>query len=101
MRRHLHELSDEEFVAQAADEGEAGTPESSLEREQDEREVRRVVAGLPPRQREAVELLRLRELSLNEAALESGQAVGSLKVAVHRAMKALTRAVGGKEQGND
>jgi DNA-directed RNA polymerase specialized sigma24 family protein len=48
-----------------------------------------------------VELLRLRGLSLNEAADESGQGVGSLKVAMHRAMKSLQRAIGGQEQADD
>jgi RNA polymerase sigma-70 factor (ECF subfamily) len=101
MRRNLHELADEDALAQVADDSVAGMPEAQLEREQDQTEVRRAVQALPARQREAVELLRLRELSLNEAAEESGQAVGSLKVAVHRAMKSLQRAIGGKEQDHD
>jgi RNA polymerase sigma-70 factor (ECF subfamily) len=101
MRRNLHELADEDALAQVADETVAGMPEAQLEREQEQSEVRRAVKALPARQREAVELLRLRELSLNEAAEESGQAVGSLKVAVHRAMKSLQRAIGGKEQDHD
>jgi RNA polymerase sigma-70 factor (ECF subfamily) len=101
MRRGLHELADDEAVAQHADESVAATPEAQLEREQEQREVRRVVAGLPPRQREAVELLRLRELSLEEASQESEQSVGSLKVAVHRAMKALQRAMKREEADRD
>jgi RNA polymerase sigma-70 factor (ECF subfamily) len=56
---------------------------------------------LPARQREAVELLRIQELSLKEAAAASEQSIGSLKVACHRAMKALQRAMGGKEQDHD
>jgi RNA polymerase sigma-70 factor (ECF subfamily) len=101
MRRNLHELADDDALAQAADDSVAGMPEASLEREQEDHHLRRAVRALPPRQREAVELLRLRELSLNEAAEESGQAVGSLKVALHRAVKSLQRAIGGKEQGHD
>jgi RNA polymerase sigma-70 factor (ECF subfamily) len=101
MRRNLHELADDDALAQVADDSVAGMPEAQLEREQEQGEVRRAVQALPARQREAVELLRLRELSLNEAAEESGQAVGSLKVAVHRAMKSLQRAIGGKEQDHD
>jgi RNA polymerase sigma-70 factor (ECF subfamily) len=99
MRRNLHELADEQAVLQQPDD--AATPEGGLEREQHEREVRRAVAALPARQREAVELLRLRELSLEEAARESTQSVGSLKVAMHRAMKSLQRAMTGKESGQD
>jgi RNA polymerase sigma-70 factor (ECF subfamily) len=101
MRRNLHELADDDALAQVADDSVAGMPEAQLEREQEQGEVRRAVQALPAHQREAVELLRLRELSLNEAAEESGQAVGSLKVAVHRAMKSLQRAIGGKEQDHD
>jgi RNA polymerase sigma-70 factor (ECF subfamily) len=101
MRRNLHELADEDAVAQASDDSLSARPEARLEREQEQAQVRRAVQGLPARQREAVELLRLRELSLNEAADESGQGVGSLKVAMHRAMKSLQRAVAGKEQDHD
>ena len=49
----------------------------------------RAVACLPERQREAVELLKLRELSLAEAARLTGSSEGALKVNVHRAIKAL------------
>ncbi|MEE8439552.1 MAG: sigma-70 family RNA polymerase sigma factor [Micropepsaceae bacterium] len=49
----------------------------------------RAVAELPPGQRQAIELIKLRELSLAEAAEHSGVSAGALKVAVHRAMKTL------------
>jgi RNA polymerase sigma-70 factor (ECF subfamily) len=48
-----------------------------------------LIASLPPGQREALELLKLRELSLLEASQISGQSVAALKVGVHRALKAL------------
>lgn len=51
--------------------------------------VTSLLAGLPPKQREAVELVKVREMSLAEASLVSGQSVGALKVGVHRALKAL------------
>lgn len=54
----------------------------------------RAVEGLSPRQREAVELLRYRELSLKEAADVSGRSETSLKLAMHRALKSLRRAFG-------
>jgi RNA polymerase sigma-70 factor (ECF subfamily) len=56
----------------------------------DER-LQRAIARLPPTQRRAIELMKLRELSLKEAAAESGLSVGALKVASHRAMAALRR----------
>jgi DNA-directed RNA polymerase specialized sigma24 family protein len=56
--------------------------------------IRKHSAGrltVPAGQREAIELLKLRELSLKEAAAASGTTVGALKVATHRAMIALRR----------
>lgn len=58
--------------------------------------LRQAIRQLPPGQREAIELLKLREMSLREAAAASGTTVGALKVAVHRAMGTL-RSVLGKE----
>ncbi len=59
--------------------------------------LRRGLAALPPGQRQAVELLRLREMTLAEAAAASGQSAGALKVAVHRALKSLRRLLAGGE----
>ena len=58
--------------------------------------VREAVRALPEGQREAIELLKLKELSLKEAAEASGTSVGALKVATHRAMATLRRALGPK-----
>lgn len=55
----------------------------------------RAVAELPPGQRQAIELVKLRELSLAEAAEQSGVSAGALKVAVHRAMKTLRQRLAG------
>ena len=44
---------------------------------------------LPSRQRQAIELVKLRELSLKEAADLSGMSMGALKVSVHRGIKSL------------
>jgi RNA polymerase sigma-70 factor, ECF subfamily len=54
------------------------------------------MADLPPGQRQAIELLKLRELSLKEASAVSGASVGALKVAVHRGIAALRKALGAK-----
>jgi RNA polymerase sigma-70 factor (ECF subfamily) len=48
-----------------------------------------LLATLTPGQRQALELVKLKELSLAEASTISGQSVGALKVNVHRAIKAL------------
>jgi RNA polymerase sigma factor (sigma-70 family) len=54
--------------------------------------------ALPAGQRRAIELLKLRELSLKQAAAASGATVGALKVAVHRAMAALRKALRGSSE---
>jgi len=51
------------------------------------------VRQLPPGQRQAIELLKLREMSLKEASAATGLSVGALKLATHRAMNALRRAL--------
>jgi RNA polymerase sigma-70 factor (ECF subfamily) len=52
------------------------------------------VADLPPRQREAVQLLVLQERSLAETAAATGRSKGSLKVNLHRALKSLRTRLG-------
>jgi RNA polymerase sigma factor (sigma-70 family) len=47
------------------------------------------IGQLPRGQRTAIELLKLKDLSLQEAASVTGTSVGALKVASHRAMRAL------------
>ena len=49
----------------------------------------RAIAELPPKQRQAVELVKLQEMSVAQAAAASGQTEGAVKVNVHRAIKAL------------
>ncbi len=54
-----------------------------------QRALQAAIARLPAGQRRAILLLKLRGLSLKEAALESGLSIAALKVASHRALKAL------------
>jgi RNA polymerase sigma-70 factor (ECF subfamily) len=61
----------------------------AVERIADAEELGRALARLPPRQRQAVEMLRLKEMSLKEASAASGISIAALKVSMHRAMKAL------------
>jgi RNA polymerase sigma-70 factor (ECF subfamily) len=86
-RRHAQEVEvgDEIAALVSGDDN----PATLAARVVDIREVRAAVAELPRRQREAVELLRLQEMSLEEASRASGQTTGSLKVALHRAMRSL------------
>ena len=51
---------------------------------------------LPRGQRRAVEMLKLREMSLKEAAGLSGMSIAALKVAVHRGLSTLRRVLASK-----
>ncbi len=51
--------------------------------------LRKALAGLPPHQRLAVELLRIRELSAEHAAAMTGINAATLRVSAHRAVKKL------------
>ena len=55
------------------------------------------IASLPEGQRQAVEMLKLKEMSVKEASTASGQSASALKVAMHRALKKL-RSTLGKER---
>jgi RNA polymerase sigma factor (sigma-70 family) len=65
-----------------------------LDRYGDAEALAQAMADLPPGQRQAIELLKLREMSLKEASAVSGTSVGALKVAVHRGIAALRKALG-------
>ncbi|KAB2916399.1 MAG: RNA polymerase sigma factor [Hyphomicrobiaceae bacterium] len=56
----------------------------------------RAMSGLPQGQRQAIELMKLREMSLKEAAAATGTSVGALKVSAHRGMLALRKALAAK-----
>ena len=51
--------------------------------------LQKAIRKLPAAQRSAIELLKLREMSLREAAATTGMSVGALKASVHRAVRTL------------
>lgn len=55
----------------------------------DQEAIRRALAQLPDGQRQAVELMKVRGLSLQEASAVTGKSVASLKVSVHRGLKTM------------
>jgi RNA polymerase sigma-70 factor (ECF subfamily) len=63
--------------------------------------LRAAVAELPKGQRVAIEMLKFREMSLKEASGASGMSVAALKVAAHRATKALRVALTGRADRGD
>lgn len=88
-RRAAHEVVVDDLAVTFSNEraniniGTSGDPEA----------LRAAIEALPPGQRSAIEMLKLREMSLKEAALASGIRVGALKVASHRGMQALRKAL--------
>jgi RNA polymerase sigma-70 factor (ECF subfamily) len=64
----------------------------------DSEALAQAIQVLPPGQRQAVELLKLHELSLKEASVATGSSIGALKIATHRAMASLRRALRGTNQ---
>ena len=91
MRRVVREHS-REVHAPIQYEGHAdphASPEASAEQIETAGQVRQAVKALPQRQREAVEHMMLSERSLKETAAITGQSEGSIKVSLHRALRAL------------
>lgn len=73
-----NELAYETFADPGANQTEAGDNARTLAHMMDD---------LTPRQREALELVKLREMSLQDASAQSGQSATLLKVNIHRAIK--------------
>ena len=69
----------------------AAATKSTVELTAETADLRNALEALPLKQRKAIELLKLQELSLKEAAVVTGTSAGALKVATHRAMAALRR----------
>jgi RNA polymerase sigma-70 factor (ECF subfamily) len=59
------------------------------------------IRSLPAGQRQAIELLKLREMSLKEASMVTGLSVSALKVASHRAILSLRRILGARTEHED
>ncbi|WP_331287311.1 MULTISPECIES: sigma-70 family RNA polymerase sigma factor [Methylobacteriaceae] len=59
------------------------------------------VAQLPDGQRQAIEHIALRELSLDAASASTGRTKGALKVNFHRALKALRNSLSSAKEGTD
>jgi RNA polymerase sigma-70 factor (ECF subfamily) len=57
----------------------------------DRRELQAALDNLPPRQQQAIRLLKLKEMSLKEAAVATGMSITALKIATHRALKNLRK----------
>ncbi len=91
MRRAAREVTDDTAYETFADPQANRPSEASAAAE----ELNAAIAGLPAQQRQALELLKLKEMSLVEASRASGRSVAALKVNVHRAIKTLKSRLAG------
>ena len=88
-RRHKRHASGQaltdEMVADLADDStsDAATRYDAVDA------LQKAIRALPAGQRSAIELLKLREMSLREAAATTGMSVSALKASVHRAVRTL------------
>lgn len=87
----------ESSVAEIAETSDGARANPQREAASDNERLERAIADLPPGQRRAVRLLKLRELSLKEASAASGLSTTALKVAVHRALKTLRARLADRE----
>lgn len=69
--------------------------EKDLYRDPDQ--LKQAIGRLPRGQREAIEMLKLKEMSLKEVSSQTGTSVASLKVSVHRGIAALRKSLGRKD----
>jgi RNA polymerase sigma-70 factor (ECF subfamily) len=79
-RRGVHEPLDDHAPHLAAESHEAGDPT---------RDVERLLATLPDKQRRSIELVKLGEASIAEAASLTGWSQSDVKISIHRGLKAL------------
>jgi RNA polymerase sigma factor (sigma-70 family) len=73
-------------------------PQANLDERPDRHELEKAIGELPPMQRQAIQLLKLKEMSLKEASAASGVSIASLKVNVHRAVKNLRKIFGDRSE---
>ena len=81
----LSERPPETFPAQDANKSANGYGDAEA--------LAQAMTKLPQSQRQAIELMKLREMSLKEAAAATGTSIGALKVSVHRGISALRKAL--------
>lgn len=93
-RRQSRELFSPEAYDAHPDPGHGA--DDHLARHERAQRLREAVRALPPGQRQAVELLALRDRSLAEASAETGRSKVALKVNLHRALKALRSRMAGE-----
>jgi RNA polymerase sigma-70 factor (ECF subfamily) len=89
----------DEAVAPAVECHQRGSFAEGLERDQDTERLRKAIAALPVRYREAIVLCDLESKSYQEAADTLGCAMGTVRSRLHRARELLVRKFQGKKEG--
>jgi RNA polymerase sigma factor (sigma-70 family) len=92
-RRYARRMAHEGSSAQPPETFPADDANMSVNGYGDAEALAQAMRKLPDRQRRAIELTKLREMSLKEAAAATGTSVGALKVCVHRGISALRKAL--------
>ena len=64
----------------------------------DDQQLDSALKGLSPGQRQAIELLKLKEMSLKDAAATTGLSISALKITTHRALKNLRKILNDKDE---
>lgn len=89
-RRYARQAGREEPLPETFSETEANM---ESDRYGDPQALKRAIANLPDAQQRAIEMLKLKEMTLKEAAAASGMSIAALKVATHRAIRTLRKAL--------
>jgi RNA polymerase sigma-70 factor, ECF subfamily len=85
-KRRGQEIPIEDFEhALAAETPEAGDPK---------RDIARLLANLPSKQRTVIELVKIKDMSISEASLQTGWSASDIKISIHRGLKTLMALVG-------
>ena len=93
-RRYISRSAHEVLIDQPPETFSTDDPNTIGDVYGDPEALRLAMKTLPKGQRQAIEMLKLREMSLKEAAVHSGLTIAALKVAVHRGMHALRKMLG-------
>ena len=85
-KRRGYEMPIEDFEhVLMAQHQEAGDPK---------RDIARLLATLPDKQRKAIELVKIKDMSINEACQVTGWTPSDIKISIHRGLKSLMALVG-------
>jgi RNA polymerase sigma-70 factor, ECF subfamily len=85
-KRRGHELHIDDFEhVLTAQHNEPGDPT---------RDIARLLATLPDKQRKAIELVKIKDMSISEACDATGWSASDIKISIHRGMKSLMALVG-------